>query len=150
MALTVEPPEPPDLTNRGPPRGIEPEDAGDSTSDLRRGELEEMLADGAWAEAFREWAAYTDVTEAEYRTLERHELVQQLDLYWDPTEERLRFEVPEIPETLSEDAEFRNRAGTELSDLGQTVVEMLQDGYIEWGGTSTESDVEATEEETVE
>lgn len=70
MALDVETPDPPDLTNRGMPDDVDPSNVTDGLSDLRREELEEILQDGAWNEAFREWATYTDLTEAEYRTME--------------------------------------------------------------------------------
>ena len=138
MALDVETPDPPDLTNRGMPDHVDPADASDGLTDLRREELEEILQDGAWNEAFNEWAAYTNLTETEYRTIAHHGLIEQVDLYWDPAEERLRFELPELPEELAERRSFAMTARTELADLGDTVIDMIEDAYVDWSGEETE------------
>jgi len=140
MVLDVETPNPPDLTNRGKPSEFEPSGALDSTSDLRRGELEEILRDGAWNEAFQEWAAYADLTEDEYRTVHDFGLVDRLDLYWDPDEERLRFEVPALPAELADQEALASRVTSELTDLGRTVIEMLEDAYVDWGAGETETE----------
>ena len=138
MALDVETPDPPDLTNRGMPDHVDPSNVTDGLTDLRREELEEILRDGAWNEAFREWAAYTDLTETEYRTIDEQGLIQEVDLYWDPTEERLRFELPAFPAELAERTAFATAARTELADLGDAVIEMIQDAYIDWSDEETE------------
>ncbi|MFB6102198.1 MAG: hypothetical protein ABEJ73_06490 [Haloplanus sp.] len=130
MALDVEVPEPPDLTNRSVPDGFEATDELGGPSEFHREDLEEILRDGAWQEAFREWAAYTDLTDQEYRTLREHGLLAELDIYWNPTEERLRFEVPPFPDDVGDEvAESLLRA--ELTDLGHAVVEMIEDAYWE-------------------
>ncbi|WP_435348876.1 hypothetical protein [Haloarchaeobius sp. HRN-SO-5] len=141
MALDVESPDPPDLTNRGLPREFENIDSLGNQSDLRRDELEDVLRDGVWSEAFREWAEYTDLTEAEYRTIHEHGLVEELDFYWDPVDERLRFELPVAPDEWSEREDLWSRARVELADLGDAVVEMLEDAYIDWGGDGTSASV---------
>ncbi|HKJ58269.1 MAG TPA: hypothetical protein VKA37_03495 [Halobacteriales archaeon] len=128
MALDVESPEPPDLTNRGLPTAIEAAEGVEG--DLRREELERFLRDGAWNEAFQEWAEYTDVTAEEYRTVEGRGLVQRLDVFWDPADGRLRSEVPDLPAEWDE--EFASTIQVELSDLARTVVEMLEDAYVDW------------------
>lgn len=139
MALDVDVPTPPDLTNRGIPDDVDLSDVTGSPSDLRRQELEEILRDGAWNEAFREWAAYTDLTDEEYRVLREHGLVERLDFYWDPTEERLRFELPAFPAELSERTGLATTVRAELADLGDTVVEMIEDTYVDWSDGETES-----------
>lgn len=140
MGLGVETPDPPGLTNRGFPRDVDPDDVSDGLGDLRRQELEDVLRDGAWTEAFREWAEYTDLNESEYRTVRDHGLFERLDFYWDPAGERLRFEQPELPEELTEQRELGSLVAAELSDLGDTVLETLADGYVDWSGGPMESD----------
>jgi hypothetical protein len=131
MGLDVEYPDPPDLTNRGMPPEIEPSDALDSIADLRRGELEAALQDGAWQEAFDEWAEYTDLSEAEFEVVEEHELFAELDFFWDPDAERVRFGGPDLPALWPRDEVLTERALLELSDLGETVLDMLDD-YLDW------------------
>lgn len=141
MGLNVEIPDPPQLSNRGVPSEFESVEAVGGAADLRRAELEEILQEGAWNEAFGEWLEYTDLSEAEFRVLRDLGLFQQFDIFWDPSEERLRFEAPTLPEDWDERVEatavepdgFGPRAESELSDLGQTVVEMLVDAYVDWG-----------------
>jgi hypothetical protein len=130
MSLDVTTPDPPDLTNRGLPAQFDPDELSGSESELSRDALEEALRDGAWSEAFQEWAAYTDLTEAEYRELDEGGLLEAVDFYWDPFEERLRFDVPPMPGWMDE--EFAARARVELTDLAETVVETLEDTYEDW------------------
>ena len=138
MGLDVETPDPPDLTNRGLPGGVDPDAANDGLGDLRRAELEEVLRDGAWSEGFREWAEYTDLTAPEYSVLREHGLFGEMDFYWDPTEGRVRYEPPALPPELSERRELTSLADTELSDLGDAVLETIDDGYLDWGGEPTD------------
>lgn len=151
MTLAVESPDSPDITNRGLPRALEPSDALEGASDLRREELEAFLRDGAWSEAFKEWAEYTDLSEAEYERVRDFGLLEELDFYWDPVEERLRFEVPALPAALAEQADLASKASAELTDLAHTVVERLEDGYVDWGEEGVSGDTwseETFEEET--
>lgn len=136
MGLDVEPPEPPDLTNRGLPRGLDIE-TGVGGYDLHREELEDILREGAWTEAVNEWAEYTDLTESEYRTLQDRELFQALDVYWDPTESVVRFELPVLSEEFPDEPELRERALLELSDLGDTLLELLEESYVDWDEPGT-------------
>jgi hypothetical protein len=133
MSLTVEPPESPDLTNRALPPGLEDSDAVGSESDLYRDELEAWLRDGAWAEAFSEWAEFTDLSVETFRALQSAGVVDGLDFYWDPVEERLRFAVPDLPPALVEDEE-RVDTRAELEDLCETVLDALEDGYVDRDG----------------
>jgi hypothetical protein len=135
MALDVAPPEPPHLSNRGVPNEFEAVETVDNAAGLRREELESILRDGAWQEAFNEWAEYTDLSEAEFRTLDDLGLFGALDFYWDPEDGSLRFDSPlsdgaaEFEGLASLDRSLRDVAETELRDLGRTVVEMLEDAY---------------------
>lgn len=151
MALAVETPLQSDLTNRPIPRDVDESSGSDTTVDLRRSELEDILQDGAWNEAFQEWATYTDLTEEEYRIVLESGLVQRLDFYWDPDEERLRYEVPELPDDLLEDRVLASKIATELTDLSRAVTEMIEDAYIDWGDGDEADDAwieGAFEEET--
>ncbi|WP_049986143.1 hypothetical protein [Halobellus rufus] len=138
MAADIDIPDPPDLTNRRSPSSLD-EASLDSPSDLRREELEGLLRDGAWREAFAEWFEYTDLAAADVATLEEHGLFEQLDFYWDPFEDRLRFEVPQVPESLA-GTDLEDVLGTELSDLGQAVIELLSEAYTEWDETGSPAD----------
>lgn len=135
MSLDVETPNPPDLTNRPLPSALEPEDVVDDIGDVRRAELEEILLDGAWSEAFQEWAEYTDLSEAEYRTLLDAGLVDGLDFYWDPMAGRIDVAVPTVPDDVVPRTADVSRLRSELSGLGETVVEMIEDAYVDWGTT---------------
>ena len=138
MALDVETPEEPDVTNRGFPAGMdfEADETPGSEADFRREEVEEVLREGAWEEAFREWAEYTDLNEAEYRAAGELGLLRQLDFYWDPVVETLRFDVPDVPADGSLGEELASRVSAELADLGETVIDRLADGYVDWDGVS--------------
>ncbi|WP_336023333.1 hypothetical protein [Halobellus salinisoli] len=138
MAVDIDIPDPPDLTNRRVPSDLDAESL-DSPSDLRREELEGLLRDGAWDEAFAEWFEYTDLAAADVATLDEHGVFEQLDFYWDPVEDHLRFVVPRVPESLA-GTDLEDVLRTELSDLGQTVIELLLDAYVEWDETGSPAD----------
>lgn len=122
-------------------RRVESVEAVGGAGDFRRTELETILQDGAWNEAFEEWAEYTDLNEEEFQVIRDLGLIQQLDIFWDPSEERLRFEAPVVPEdwrdrldvTPPDTEDLAPRLEGEPMDLGHTVVEMLDDGYVDYG-----------------
>ena len=142
MGLDVEMPDPPQLSNRGVPNEFEAVETVGGAADLRREEIEEILHDGVWNEAVEEWAEYTDLTEDEFTILSDLGLFQQFDVFWDATEEHLDFQAPSLPDDwqrqvsdLPTDVDgFPMRAETELTDLGHTIVEMLEDAPIDWVG----------------
>lgn len=136
MALDIETPDPPDLTNRGFPAGLEDADAVGSESDLRRGELEALLREGAWTEGFDEWAEYTDLSAAEYQAVLTAGLLEALDFYWDPVAEELAFSVPTVPAGLVNPEENGDRIRNELEELSGAVVGVLESGYTDWDGLS--------------
>jgi hypothetical protein len=147
MALDVDLPTPPDLTNRGAPAAFDAFDVAGSASDFRRDGVEAALRDGAWREAFDEWAAYTDLSAAEVRVVDELGLFRAFDFYWDPEDEQLRYEAPTLPADWRErvsaadaatlDAEAAaddppSRVNAELDEFGHTVLETLDELYTEW------------------
>jgi len=137
MGLDVAVPEPPDLSNRGMPRGFEWQEESRGSEDFHREELEALLQEGAWQEGFNEWAEYTDLDEAQVRVVGDLGLFQAFDFYWDPTDDRLRFDAPSVPDdwrtrpaTESFDSSTVSTIDTELQDLGRAVQEALE-GFLE-------------------
>lgn len=131
--MVSEVPDPPDLTNRSLPEGFDPDAALDSIADLRRGELETALRESAWSGGFEEWATYTDLTDEEIRSISEAGLFEALDFYWDPIDERLRYEVPAVPPHLAGETELGATVATELATLGDVVIELLAEEYVDWG-----------------
>jgi hypothetical protein len=144
MGLDVAVPEPPDLSNRGMPRGFELLDETPGSADFHREELEDLLQEGAWREGFNEWAEYTDLDETQVRVVSDLGLFQAFDFYWDPTDDRLRFDAPSVPDdwrkrtaTASLDSSTVSMIDTELQDLGRAVQETLEDFLERSEETST-------------
>ena len=132
MALGVEPPDAPDVTNRGFPSGLGADETVENGADFRREEVEAVLREGAWREAFGEGAEYTDLNADEFRAVRDGGLFERLDFYWDPVDGALEFEVPSSADIDGAD-DLASRARGELSDLAETVVERTEDGYVDWG-----------------
>lgn len=139
MALDVDVPEPPDLTMRGTPSGYRSTEETAGSGGFRREELETMLKDGAWKEGFLEWAEYTDLDAEEVRAIDELELFHTLDFYWNPDDELLEYDGPDVPDDWAERAPAgltttseASRVETELDDLGRAVLEVLQDTYLDW------------------
>ncbi|MBX0294640.1 hypothetical protein [Haloarcula nitratireducens] len=137
MALDIEDPEPPDLSNRGTPRDFEWQEETLGSEDFYREDIEDLLQEGAWKEGFDEWAEYTNLDEEHVRIVSDLGLFRAFDFYWDPTEDRLRFDTPVIPDdwrernaTESLDSSTVSMIDGELADLGQAVREVLED-YLE-------------------
>jgi len=137
MALDIEVPEPPDLSNRGRPREFEWQDETLGAEDFYREDIEDLLQEGAWKEGFNEWTEYTDLDEEHARIVSDLGLFQAFDFYWDPTEDRLRFDAPlmsdawrERDATESLDSSTASMIDDELEDLGEAVQEQLE-GYLE-------------------
>lgn len=133
MALDVEIPDPPDLSNRGKPRDFEMTDATE-TSDFHREDLETLLHDTAWTTGFEEWLDRTDLTADHIEAVEAAGLFRALDFYWHPTDEQLRTDVPQVPEEWRDQEAFADLDSSdvsyinaELQDLGRTVREALED-----------------------
>ncbi|WP_202594674.1 hypothetical protein [Halolamina sediminis] len=142
MSLDIAVPDPPDLSNRGMPREFEWDDDTLGSEDFYREDLEDLLQAGAWREGFNEWEEYTDLDERQARAVSDLGLFHAIDFYWDPTEDRLRFDVPEIPEdwqeqdvSVSLDSDDLATIDTALTDLARTVYEVLED-YIDRNDTA--------------
>lgn len=139
MASSVEPPAVPELQITRTPEGY-----GDADVDalggldvFRRDELEAFLRDGAWKEGFNEWAGNTDLTDDELRLALEANLLEQLDFYWDVDASAVSYSAPSVSaerrKALDIDHETASAIDDALDDLGRTVAEMLDDGYVEWG-----------------
>jgi hypothetical protein len=133
MALDVEIPDPPDLTNRGTPSGFDPDDAV-GTPEFHREDLERLLHDTAWRTGFEEWLDHTDLTADHVEAVAAMGLFQAIDLYWDPADERVRDDAPAVPADWRDRAETRDLESAdvslvdaELQDLARTVREALAD-----------------------
>lgn len=151
MGLDVAVPEPPDLSNRGMPREFEWQEETLGSEDFHREELEDLLQEGAWQEGFNEWAEYTDLDEAQVRIVSDLGLFQVFDFYWDPTDDRLRFDAPSVPDdwrerdaTESFDSSTVSLINAELQDLGRAVQETLEDFLERSEETSTHTWSEET------
>lgn len=147
MSLDVETPEPPEL------REVDPSEYEDATvvgdTDYRREELEEFLRDGAWDQAWDEWAAHTDVDEDEFAIVRDLEMIRRFDFFWDGFAERVGYHAPGIPEDWKE-RELHSELDSwstvssinaGLTELGQIVCDVLKEEYIDW-----ESDYEAPDD----
>lgn len=137
MTIDVSVPETPDLSHRGRPRGFEWQEETLGSEVFYREDLEDLLQDGAWAEGFNEWSEYTSLDEETVGLVSDLGLFQALDFYWDPTDDRLRFDAPTEPDewpdrdtTHSLDSNAVSVIHAELDDLGRAVQEVLED-YIE-------------------
>jgi len=133
MALDVEIPDPPDLSNRGKPRDFEMPDS-EGSPDFHREDLEALLHDTAWTMGFEEWLDRTDLTTEHVEAVTELGLFQELDFYWDPADERLRDDAPAVPadwrereETADLDSSDVSLVRSELQDLARTVREALED-----------------------
>jgi hypothetical protein len=132
MAVDIEPPAPPDVTNRQVPEGLDAVDV--HLEDLRRGEIETALRDGAWQEGFEEWAEYADVAATSLEMAVDRALFQAFDFYYAPDGEQVRAVPPTPPEDWVAEADRStvSELRTALDDLGETVAELLSRDYLDW------------------
>ena len=117
--------------------------------EYRRDELEAFLRDGAWEEAFEEWARGSDLDEADWRIVEDIGLVSRYDFFWDSFADRVGYHAPGIPEDWKE-REYHEALDSwgsvsginaALTELGQIVCVVLKSEYIDW-----ESEYEAPDD----
>jgi hypothetical protein len=138
MSLRVEMPEPPELREIDPSEYDDTEVVGDT--DYRRDELEGFLRDGAWDQAWDEWAAHTDVDEEEFSIVRDLELIQRFDFFWDAFAERVGYHAPGLPEDWKErdlhpeldSWSTVSSINAGMTELGQIVCDVLKDEYIDW------------------
>ena len=137
MSLDVEPPTPPTLQSVDP---NEYDDATVESDEYHREELEQFLDDGAWEEAFTQWAERSKLDETEWRVVEELGLVERFDFFWDDFADRVGYHAPGLPEDWKErdlHVELESwgqvsgiNAG--LTELGQTVCDVLKEEYVDW------------------
>ena len=138
MSLSVEPPAPPELNQIDPNEYEDAEVLGDT--DYRREELEAFLENGAWAEAFDEWADQTDLDDTDFEIVDELEMIQQFDFFWDAFADRVGYHAPGIPEDWKErnyhpklkSWETVSEINASLAELGETVSRTLKEHYIDW------------------
>lgn len=138
MALDVETPEPPSLSTDVD--AAEYEDADVQGDDYRRDELETFLNDGAWDRAFSEWSEHTDLDENEFSVVVDLDMISEFDFFWDDFANRVGYHAPGIPEDWKErnyhdeldSWSVVSSINAGMTELGQTVADVLADGYIDW------------------
>jgi len=139
MSLDVETPEPPELEAFDP---NEYDDAEVMGEDYRRDDLEASLREGAWREAFGEWARSADLDPDDWRIVEELGLVERFDFFWDDFADRVGYHAPGIPEDWQE-RELHpdldswgtvSAINAGLTELGQVVCEVLKREYVDWEG----------------
>ena len=147
MTLDVDPPAPPEL------KSVDPNEYEDATvaadADYHRTELEEFLREGAWEEAFEQWAAETDVSPDEWELVTDLDLISGFDFFWDSFADRVGYHAPGIPEDWKErrihpDLERWSQVSSinaGLTELGQVVCDVLKADYVDW-----ESEYEAPDD----
>lgn len=137
MSLDVDPPAPPTLQSVDP---NEYDDASVESDEYHREELEQFLKDGAWDEAFTQWAATAKLGESEWRVVEELDLIERFDFFWDDFADRVGYHAPGLPEDwkerdLHEDLESWGAVSginAGLTELGQTVCDVLKAEYVDW------------------
>lgn len=138
MALDVNPPDPPELKEVDPNQYEDAEVVGDT--DYKRDEIETLLYQGAWEQAFYEWADHTDLDEDEFEIMTHLDMIQQFDFFWDAFAERVGYHAPGIPEDWKErdlhpdlkSWETVSGINAALAELGDTVSRTLKEDYIDW------------------
>jgi hypothetical protein len=140
MSLDVDAPSPPSLSTKVD--ASQYEDADVQGDDYRREELEEFLEDGAWADAFDEWAAHTDLGEDEFAIARDLDMLEEFDFFWDSFADRVGYHAPGIPEDWKAkdyhpDIDSWNTVSginAAMTEFGQIVCDVLEDNYIDWEG----------------
>jgi hypothetical protein len=147
MGLDVDTPDPPELA---PAMSVDAyEDVDVDGDDYRREELQAFLDDGAWQRAFEEWAADSGLDESEWAIVEDLDLVAEFDFFWDDFANRVGYHAPGLPEDWRERElhpeldSWGTVSGINagLTELGQTVCDVLKNEYIDW-----EADFEAPDD----
>lgn len=133
MALDVEVPDPPPLSgpqSRGAYDAIDMTDQ-DPEDDYRREEIETILADGAWQDAFEEWATLTYLSERDFEVVLERGLLDQFDFYWDPATDEVGYRVPPVEAGAAGAFEDDpDEIEAELDSLARVVSETLENDYL--------------------
>jgi hypothetical protein len=147
VSLNVDPPDPPALEEIDPNEYEDAEIVGET--DYKRDEIETLLREGAWNEAFDEWAGRTDVDERAFQIVMDLGMIEHFDFFWDSFADRVGYHAPGIPEDWKErdlhpdlkSWETVSEINAALAELGDTVSRTLKSGYIDW-----EADYEAPDD----
>jgi hypothetical protein len=139
MGLDVAVPDPPELRAEADVQQYEDVSVAGETN-YRRDELETFLREGAWTEAFNQWAEHTDLDEREFETARDLDLFYEFDFFWDDFADRVGYHAPGIPEDWQErdvhpDLDSWNAVSSinaGLTELGQTVCDVLERDYVDW------------------
>ena len=139
MGLDVSVPNPPELGDETDLQEYDDVEVRGDT-DYRRSELETFLREGAWEQAFYEWAEHTDLDEDEYDIVRDLGLIQEFDFFWDDFADRVGYHAPGIPEDWKvkeyhEDLDSWNTVSginAAMTELGQIACDVLEDDYIDW------------------
>lgn len=142
MSLDVEVPEPPSLHGPQDPGDYDAvvEDEDGPGEQPNRDLLAEALHAGAWADAFEDWRAETDLTESQFRAVLALDLLDALDFYLESSAGDVGYRAPAVPEEpQATDERALDRADRQdvaeaLDDLGRTVSEVLENDYLERTG----------------
>jgi len=108
--------------------------------EYRRGELAEALEEGAWAEAFTEWATDTGLDEGTWAIVTDLDLIAEFDFFWDSFAGRVGYHAPGLPEDWREREihpdiqswETVSAINAGLTELGQVVCDVLAEDYLDW------------------
>jgi len=145
MSLDVDSPEPPELAAVDP---NEYEDAEVAGGEYRRDDLEALLHEGAWEDAFSEWSDTTDMDEEDWAIAVDLGLVSRFDFFWDDFADRVGYHAlaPRRLEGARPPPRSRlvgtvSAINAGLTELGQIVCETLKEEYIDW-----EADFEAPDD----
>ncbi|ERH03089.1 MAG: nicotinate-nucleotide--dimethylbenzimidazole phosphoribosyltransferase [Halonotius sp. J07HN6] len=92
MTVDAAPPEPPTLEAMDPNEYEDAEVVGDT--DYRRDEIETLLGEGAWADAFEEWAADTDLDDEGFEIATDMQMLREFDFFWDGFADRVGYHAP--------------------------------------------------------
>lgn len=148
MGLDVDVPDPPSLDPEIDAAAYDDAEVV-GADDYRREDLEGFLRDGAWTDAWAEWAEHTELDEDEYAVIQDLELIAEFDFFWDSFAERVGYHAPGIPEDWKERGvhpdldswSMVSSINASLTELGQIVCDILKDTYIDW-----ETDYEAPDD----
>ncbi|MFD1588606.1 hypothetical protein ACFR9U_16630 [Halorientalis brevis] len=147
MGLDVSAPDPPEL--QSDLDADEYDDVDVQGDEYKREELETFLVDGAWKEAFSEWADDANMDEDAFNIARDLELFADFDFFWDDFADRVGYHAPGLPEDWREreihpDIESWGTVSAinaGLTEFGQIVCEVLEAEYIDW-----EADYEAPDD----
>ncbi|WP_244256853.1 hypothetical protein [Halomicrobium sp. IBSBa] len=134
MVLDVPTPDPPSLRGpqtRGDYEAIDNEIV-DTSDDYRRQEVEGFLRAGAWQDAFEEWTTSAGLSTAEFAVVERLDLIEAFDFYWDPASDEVGYRAPELPDDAADEFALDDPDGIDmaLDSLGRIVSEVLENDYV--------------------